>query len=82
MVCIMKKMCLLILILFFTQVCTSCETLNYKIKQSGSSMVIIPYYSAPIIAPEANQNIEQAPVKIPFYESKKLPKGKNKSKNV
>ena len=78
----MKKICLLILILFSAQFCTSCETLNYKIKQSGSSMVIVPYYSSPVVVPEVNQNIEQTPAKIPFYESKKLPKGKNKSKNV
>ena len=45
-------------------------------------MVIVPYYSSPVIEPEASQNIEQAPAKIPFYESKKLPKGKNRSRNV
>ncbi len=78
----MKKVYLLILILAFVQLSASCETLNYKIKQSGSSMVIVPYYSSPVIEPEASQNIEQAPAKIPFYESKKLPKGKNKSRNV
>lgn len=78
----MKKVCLLFLIFAFAQLSASCETLNYKIKQNGSSMVIVPYYSSPVIIPEDNQNIEQAPAKIPFYESKKLPKGKNKSKNV
>ena len=77
----MKKVYLLILILAFVQLSASCETLNYKIKQSGSSMVIVPYYSSPVIEPEASQNIEQA-AKIPFYESKKLPKGKNRSRNV
>ncbi len=78
----MKKVCLLFLILAFAQISASCETLNYKIKQNGSSMVIVPYYSSPVVVPEVNQNIEQTPAKIPFYESKKLPKGKNKSRNV
>lgn len=78
----MKKVCLLVLILAFAQLSASCETLNYKIKQDGSTMVIVPYYSSPVIVPVDNQNIEQIPAKIPFYESKKLPKGKNKSRNV
>ncbi len=78
----MKKMCLLILILSITQLCASCETLNYRIKQSGSSMVIVPYYSSPILVPEGPQTLEKSPGKIPFYESKKLPKCKNKSRNV
>ncbi len=78
----MKKVCLLVLILAFAQLSASCETLNYKIKQDGSTMVIVPYYSSPVIVPVDNQNIEQTPAKIPFYESKKLPKGKNKSRNV
>ena len=78
----MKKVCLLIIILLFAQLSASCETLNYKIKQSGSSMVIVPYYSSPIFVPEEQQTFEKSPGKIPFYESKKLPKGKNKSRNV
>lgn len=66
----MKKVYLLILILAFVQLSASCETLNYKIKQSGSSMVIVPYYSSPVIEPEASQNIEQTPAKIPFMSQK------------
>lgn len=71
-----EKVYLLILILAFVQLSASCETLNYKIKQSGSSMVIVPYYSSPVIEPEASQNIEQTPAKIPFYESKNYQKAK------
>ena len=78
----MKKVYLLILIFAFMPLSASCETLNYKIKQSGSSMVIVPYYSSPVITPDVQQTFEPTPAKIPFYESKKLPKGKNKSKNV
>ncbi len=79
----MKKVCLLFLVFTFAQLCASCETLNYKIKQNGASMVIVPYTSSsPLINPEAPQNLEISPAKIPFYESKKLPKGKNKSRNV
>ena len=47
-------------------------------------MVIVPYYSMPA-APEIQRTIptiETAPVKIPYYSNKKLPKGKNRTRTV
>ena len=44
----------------------SADTMNYKIRYDGDSMVIVPYYSMPA-APEIQRTIptiETAPVKI------------------
>ena len=69
--------------LCLTVVPASAETMNYRIKYDGESMVIVPYYSMPqeVSAPKSFPEIESAPVKIPFY-THKLPKGKNKSRSV
>ena len=59
-------------------------TMNYKIRYDGDSMVIVPYYSIPS-TPEIQRsipNFESAPVKIPYYSNKKLPKGKNRTRTV
>lgn len=83
MVCIMKKNVFLLLIILLTGLSASCETLNYKIQQNGSSMVIVPYYSVPVVVPKNDQNIYSGSnIKIPYYENKKLPRGKNRSRNV
>ena len=60
------------------------DTMNYKIRYDGDSMVIVPYYSIPSV-PEIQKNVpnfESAPVKIPYYSNKKLPKGKNRTRTV
>ena len=62
----------------------SADTMNYKIRYDGDSMVIVPYYSVPSV-PEIQRSIpsfESAPVKIPYYSNKKLPKGKNRTRTV
>lgn len=54
------------------------ETLNYTIRHNGSEMVIVPYgYSQPVIQ-KSIYKIEVQPFKSPFYQGKKLPRGKNK----
>ncbi len=82
----MKKFFILFIgiILFGMLTPVSAETLNYKIRQEGNSMVIVPYYSIPptMTSPERIPNVETAPVKIPFYSEKNLPKGKNRTRQV
>lgn len=82
----MKKVSILIGIMCIFGMLTpaSAETMNYKIRYDGDSMVIVPYYSIPS-APEVQRSIpvfESAPVKIPYYSNKKLPKGKNRTRTV
>ncbi len=82
----MKKILVLISIICMFGVLSpaSADTMNYKIRYDGDSMVIVPYYSMPA-APEIQRTIptiETAPVKIPYYSNKKLPKGKNRTRTV
>jgi len=82
----MKKISILIGIMCIIGMLTpaSADTMNYKIRYDGNSMVIVPYYSMPS-APEIQRaipTIETAPVKIPYYSNKKLPKGKNRTRTV
>lgn len=78
----MKK----ILILFTLVLCIEtlnpacAENLNYRIKQEGDTMVIVPYYSAPSIQKPLYE-VEKTPAKIPVY-TKNLPKCKNRNKMV
>lgn len=56
------------------------ENLNYRIKQEGNTMVIVPYYSTPSIQKPLYE-VEKTPTKIPIY-TKNLPKCKNRNKSV
>ena len=78
----MKKILILTIILFTANVSVSANTLNYRIQQNGDTMVIVPYYSTPEFVPTTIPNVESAPAKIPYYSSKKLPKGKNRVRKV
>lgn len=74
----LKKIIILNLFIFtICQIMTPAETLYYSIKQEGSSVVIVPYYTKP-----AKQLLYTPPAKIPFYINKKLPKGVNKNRLV
>lgn len=82
----MKKFLILVSLIsicgFFSPVFA--ETMNYKIRYDGDSMVIVPYYSIPTESEIQKNipNVESAPVKIPYYSNKKLPKGKNRTRTV
>lgn len=81
----MKKVLTLIAIAILTGVLspTYADTINYRIKQEGSSMVIVPYYPDNFIqktVPEYKP--APAPAQIPYYSNKNLPKCKNRNKVV
>jgi len=81
----MKKISILIITLIagiFLPV--SAETLNYRIIQNGSEMIIVPSPSeASIQIQRPIYKIYSAPAKIPYYSSERtLPKGKNKTRSV
>ena len=73
-----------VLLMFGFLAPANADTMNYKIRYDGDSMVIVPYYSIPptMTSPERIPNVETAPVKIPFYSEKNLPKGKNRTRQV
>ena len=83
----MNKILVLLVITFVAScfVPASAETVNYRIKQEGSSMVIVPYYSTPSNYYEVPQyqkmNNEVSSPKIPFYQNK-MPKGLNRTRTV
>lgn len=82
----MKKLLILtgIMCVFGLLTPVQADTTNYKIRYDGDSMVIVPYYSVPTV-PEIqriNPNLETAPIKIPYYSNKKLPRGKNRTRTV
>lgn len=60
---------------------TYADTMNYRIKQEGSSMVIVPYYPDNFIQKTVPE-YKSAPAQIPFYSNKNLPKCKNRNKVV
>ena len=76
----MKKILILITLLLGILNPADAENLNYKIKQEGNTMVIVPYYSAPSIQKPLYE-VEKTPAKIPIY-TKNLPKCKNRNKMV
>lgn len=77
----MKKLSILLAVIFFALQPALADTLNYRIKQDGSAMVIVPYYSQPSLQ-KPSSIIETAPAKIPYYSNKNLPKGKNRTRSV
>ena len=82
----MKKLLILtgIMCIFGLLTPVQADTMNYKIRYDGDSMVIVPYYSIPTDSEiqKTIPNLEAAPVKIPYYLNKKLPKGKNRTRTV
>ena len=60
---------------------TYADRMNYRIKQEGSSMVIVPYYPDNFIQKNVPE-YKSAPAQIPFYSNKNLPKCKNRNKVV
>ena len=76
----MKKILILITLLLGILNPADAENLNYKIKQEGNTMVIVPYYSTPSIQKPLYE-VEKTPTKIPIY-TKNLPKCKNRNKSV
>ncbi len=82
----MKKLLILtgIMCIFGLLTPVQADTMNYKIRYDGDSMVIVPYYSIPTDSEiqKTIPNLEAAPVKIPYYSNKKLPKGKNRTRTV
>ena len=76
----MKKILILITLLLGILNPAYAENLNYRIKQEGDTMVIVPYYSAPSIQKPLYE-VEKTPAKIPIY-TKNLPKCKNRNKMV
>lgn len=76
----MKKILILMTLTLGILNPASAENLNYRIKQEGDTMVIVPYYSAPSIQKPLYE-IEKTPAKIPVY-TKNLPKCKNRNKMV
>lgn len=80
----MKKFFGLFAVLFIISILpVNADTLNYRIKQEGSKMVIVPYSSSNYYEIPQNHkiNTEVSTPKIPYYQ-KKLPKGVNKSRYV
>lgn len=76
----MKKILILMTLTLGILNPASAENLNYRIKQEGDTMVIVPYYSAPSIQKPLYE-VEKTPAKIPVY-TKNLPKCKNRNKMV
>lgn len=79
----MKKVLTLIAIAILTGALTPtyADTMNYRIKQEGSSMVIVPYYPDNFIQKTVPE-YKSAPAQIPYYSNKNLPKCKNRNKVV
>ena len=67
-----------VLLMFGFLAPANADTMNYKIKYDGDSMVIVPYYSIPS-TPEIQRsipNFESAPVKSHTIQTKNFQKGK------
>ena len=79
----MKKILTLVAVAILTGMLspTYADTMNYRIKQEGSSMVIVPYYPDNFIQKTVPE-YKSAPAQIPFYSNKNLPKCKNRNKVV
>lgn len=79
----MKKILTFVAIAILTGILspTYADTMNYRIKQEGSSMVIVPYYPDNFIQKTVPE-YKSAPAQIPYYSNKNLPKCKNRNKTV
>lgn len=75
----MKKLLIFAIIMFAAGILMPvyADTMNYKIKQEGASMIIVP--SQPLIQKPI---LQTTPAKIPYYSQKSLPKGRNRTRFV
>lgn len=77
----MMKNLLILLVMLIGVMPVSAETLNYRIIQNGSEMIIVPSQQQLLQKPV--YKIENsAPAKIPYYSKKTLPKAKNRMRSV